>query len=317
MIHHKNLKLPCKNSSTEGLVIMNNDFLPDRDGVWERFKESAKDTYNAQEIGWLQPMFFEAEFDYGNVDKYGRFAKDYIRAFTFSPVQNVEVWTRRFSKDLPAWLGDEYQYELSDILETVGAGQCYQVASFGWPFQLTVDWFHFCFGEEVESAEYKFLNYDVGIHPLFRSRLITLHERYPLAIRDWLKGNDKLINCFYVQTAKFWLSTLKWLHPVFFSRELAVGAKQAQCFLQDLFIEMRNSPNLSLDSEREVFLKYLVSYLESDKVPVDCNALWEASQQADFLHSKDVDSLANPDGFMQLNYRKISLWMKRNMESQL
>ncbi len=45
---------------------MNNDFLPDRDGVWERFKESAKDTYNAQEIGWLQPMFFEAEFDYGN-----------------------------------------------------------------------------------------------------------------------------------------------------------------------------------------------------------------------------------------------------------
>ena len=30
---------------------MNNDFLPDRDGVWERYKESAKDTYNAQEIG--------------------------------------------------------------------------------------------------------------------------------------------------------------------------------------------------------------------------------------------------------------------------
>ena len=296
---------------------MNNDFLPDRDSVWERFKESAKDTYNPKELEWLQPMFFEAEFDYGNVDKYGRFATDYIKAFTYSPVQNSEVWTRRFSEDLPAWLGDTYQDELYEILINHGNVQCYQVARFGWPFQLTIEWFHFCFGEEIESVSYKFLNYDVGIHPLLRSSFTTLHETYLLSIRDWLKGNDKLINCFHVQTTKFWLSTLKWLHPVFFSRELAVGAEQAQCLLQDLFIEIRNAPNLSLDSERELFLKYLVSYLESDKVRVDCNALWEASQKADFLHSKDVASLANPDGFMQLNHRKISLWMKRNMESHL
>lgn len=262
-------------------------------------------------------MFFEAEFDYGNVDKYGKFSTDYIKAFTFSPVQNKAAWMRRFSKDLPAWLGDDYQDELSSILKTVGFGQCYQVDSFGWPFELTVDWFHFCYGEEIESASYKFLNYDVGIHPLLRSNLKGFHETNLSTIRNWLKGNDKLINCFHVKTVKFWLSTFKWLHPVFFSRELAVGAERAQCLLQDLFIEIRNAPNLSLDSEREQFLEYLVSYLESDKVPVECNALWEASQKTDFLHSRDVASLANPDGFMQLNHWKISLWMKRNMESHL
>lgn len=290
--------------------------LIDRSDVWDRFVNNASETFSRQELEWLKPMFFETEFEYGNDSKYGVFAKDYLKAFKFCPAQNVEVWNDWFSNKLPLWLEDDYERKLPAILRELGQGQGFQVENYGWPFELTVDLFYFCYGKKITTVSFDFLDSRLDVHPLLRPNIVEFHRTSISNILRWFNGSNHTAGLFHARLVSFWLSIFNWLPPAFFDLKLYVGAQKQQCLLQDLFITLRDRENLKLDAERNEFVELFIDGVTSNRVPRECRDLWFASQDPDFIHSRDVESLSRPDGYMKLNASKISMWITTNIQKK-
>lgn len=288
----------------------------DRSDVWDRFVIDASEAYSRQELEWLKPMFFEAEFEYGNDSKYGVFAKDYLKAFKFCPAQNVEVWDDWFSNKLPLWLEDDFEIKLPGILRELGQDQGFQVENYGWPFELTIDLFYFCYGKKITTVSFDFLDFRLDVHPLLRPNIVEFHRISISNIQSWLKGSNHTAGLFHAKLVCFWLSIFNWLPPAFFDLKLHVGSQKQQCLLQDLFITLRDKENLQLDPERNEFVDLFIDGITSNSVPRECRDLWFASQDPNFIHSRDVESLSRPDDYMKLNTSKISMWITKNIQEK-
>ncbi|MCP4321979.1 MAG: hypothetical protein GY951_03835 [Psychromonas sp.] len=291
------------------------NWLQQRQRLWEERKPSLLDCTSKKERVWLKTLFFDPEFDYGNVEKYGKYAENYFYAFGFSPVQHPQKWQKWFAEDLPKWLGEQYTLDPSRIMWELA----FTLHNPGehWDDDVYIELFRFCYGDKITTAPYQFLQFDLPRHPFLLgsgSRLITFYKNWLGKVVYWLEGGFADDQHFAVELFPMWLSTLQWINPLCFQHALKDATREEQRDLQQLFIFCRDQANYDLQyqsslleqyakkdtlkndtGKRLAFLGHFKQQFEAFDKPAELEALWQQSQQSDFISAWQGDRIEDAD----------------------
>lgn len=275
-------------------------WLAAREMQWEKYCSDVSDEISKQELEFIRPIFFEAQFDYGNVEKYGKYAEDFGKAFVLCPVQTVERWEKWFSEYLPEWLGEEFSSKLDNLLVRFGFYGLHR----NWTLETAVELFRFCFGSNIASKPFVFLQYELPKHPLLNGAgCWNFYRRWVLDMVNWLTGNgadEPGEYSSYLLDA--WISVLSFQHPILFRYELNMDTLGDQDNLQRLFVlcgenysfeKQLASSNLDrfkidklLESDkgrRVEFVKEFRVAMDVSELPEEMRALWKRSHDKDFV----------------------------------
>ncbi|MEW8507173.1 MAG: hypothetical protein AB2598_10745 [Candidatus Thiodiazotropha sp.] len=281
-------------------------WLVKREETWEGRVRDLSGHLSRKQIKQIRPMFFELEFDYGNEDKYGEYKHDFERASNYCPVQTRERWRRYITEDIPRWLGDDF--DLRRYMESFAHFDNQYRMAMGWDMQTELEVIDYLLGNGYVENGYVFegrcVDYPVPANRIYFDWIFNVYH--------WLAGNTPQADVKWSHLIDFWVSTLPYVHRVFFSykRSSHGRVKQGQNWLQNVLVliqeysldkltlkqkEERSAVIESDTGRRKEFVDELVRALDCKELPSEFSELWNSAKQSGFEPSDQFDYMDPKD----------------------